>query len=93
MNATDLMKEMRLTQSGDCWSDTMSWWFAVAGEMFERGLNIPAEWRYHPSPLGGKMPDAYETEICEQATDDALRLFGRALSRYAAKLKAAGEDY
>jgi hypothetical protein len=61
--------------------------------MYERGLPIPAEWQYRPSPLGGKDPDAYETSICETASDDALRLFGRALNRYAAMLKAAGKDY
>lgn len=93
LTASDLMKEFRIAQSGDWWGDTMSWWFAVAGEMWERGLPIPAEWKYRPSPLGGKEPDAYETPICEDASDDALRLFGRALTRYAAKLKAAGKDY
>lgn len=93
LTARDLMKEMRLAQSGDWWGDTMAWWFAVAGEMWERGLAIPDAWRYRPSPLGAKDPEQYETEVCEEATDEALLLFGRALSRYAAKLKAAGMDY
>ena len=86
------MREMRIAQSGDWWGDTMAWWFAVAGEMYERGLDIPAAWRYRPG-ISPKEPDRYETEICEAATDDGLRLFGRALTRYAAKLKAAGRDY
>lgn len=93
LTASDLMREMRIAQSGDWWGDTMGWWFAVAGEMYERGLPIPAEWKYRPSPFGAKDPDAYETEICETATDNALCLFGRALNRYAKKLKAAGKDY
>jgi hypothetical protein len=37
------------------------------------------------SPLGGRDPDAYVTPFCARASDDALRLFGRALNRYAAK--------
>lgn len=93
LSARDLMREMRVGQSGDWWGDTMAWWFAVAGEMYERGLDIPESWRYRPGAGGGKDPDAYETEICEAATDSALAIFGRALNRYAAKLKAAGKDY
>ncbi len=93
LNATQLMREYRLATSGDPWGDTMGWWFAVAGEMYERDLPIPAEWRYRPSPLGSKDPDAYETPICSMATDEALRLFGRALTRYADRLRAAGKDY
>lgn len=93
MNARQLMQEYRLTCDGDTWGNTMAWWFAVAGEMHERGLDIPADWQYRPSPLGGKNDDAYETPICEEASDDALILFGRAMNRYATILKAAGKDY
>lgn len=93
LSACDLMKEMRIGASGDWWGTTMAWWFAVAGEMDERGLDIPKEWRYRPSPFGGKEPDMYETEVCEGATDSALLTFGRALTRYAAILKKAGKDY
>ncbi len=93
MNAHDLMAELRLTSDGDDWGNMMGWWFAVAAEMYERGIGPPDEWRYRPSPLGAKDPDAYETEFCEQADDNALHLFGRALHRYAGMLKKAGKDY
>lgn len=88
MKASDLMKEFRLVQSGDWWGDTMAWWFAVAGEMYSRGLPIPSAWKYEPG-LAPKQPDLYETEICEQASDQALVLFGRALHRYAGILRVA----
>lgn len=93
LTASDLFTQMRVAQSGDWWADTMCWWFAVAGEMYERGLFIPEEWKYHLSPLGGKESNQYEAEVCEKATDGALLLFGRALSRYAKVLKKAGCDY
>lgn len=93
LSAHDLFKEMRVGASGDWWGTTMQWWFAVAGETNERCLEIPPEWHYRPSPLGGKEPEQYETEVCEGATDVALRLFGRALHRYAGMLKKAGRDY
>jgi hypothetical protein len=54
-------------------------------------MPIPAEWHYRPG-LNPK-DDSYEAEICEHASDQALLTFGRALIRYAAKLKRAGEDY
>lgn len=94
LSANELMQEFRLSyDGGDAWGSTMGWWFAVAGEMNERGLDIPGAWQYRPGLGGGKDPDAYETPICEGATDTALQLFGRAMNRYAAKLKAAGKDY
>jgi|SRR5215472_1875449 len=93
LTARDLMAEFRISADGDWWGNTMGWWFAVAGEMWERGLPIPDSWQYRPSPFGGRDPDAYETEPCERATDHALILFGRALHRYAGILKKAGQDY
>lgn len=94
LSASNLMQEFRLFyDSGDPWGSTMGWWFSVAGEMWERGLAIPDAWQYRASPFGGRDPDAYETPICESATDEALILFGRAMNRYAGILKAAGRDY
>lgn len=94
MTANDLCSEFRLCFDGsDPWGSTMAWWFAVAGEMYARGLPIPAAWRYRPSPMGARDPDAYETPICEAADDVALILFGRMLARYATCLKKGGMDY
>jgi hypothetical protein len=91
LKASDLMQEMRVAQTGDWWGDTMSWWFAVAGEMYTRNMPIPTEWHYRPGI--NPKDDSYEAEICEQAGNQALLIFGRALTRYAAKLKQAGKDY
>lgn len=52
MNARDLMQEFRIHVGGDCWGTTMAWWFAVAGEMWERGLAVPDVWKYRASPFG-----------------------------------------
>lgn len=92
LTARDLMDEFRLIANGDVWGNTMIWWFAVAGEMYCRGLSIPADWQYRPG-LNPKEADAYETDVLEQASDEALHLFGRALNRYAATLKRAGKNY
>jgi len=93
LSARDLIWEMRLTHGGAAWDTTMEWWFAVAGEMYERGLPIPHEWKYRPSPLGAIDRDQYEARIVAEASDTALILFGCALSRYASHLKESGQSY
>ena len=87
----DLKAEYNL-DSSDPWGTCMAWWFAVAGEMFERGLWVPEEWRYWPSPPA-RDPDQYEAEICMRAGDAALSRFGDVLNRYASRLKKAGKSY
>lgn len=92
--ANTLMGEFRLVfDASDPWGSTMAWWFAACGEMWERGLQIPPAWQYRASPFGGRDPDAYETPIVAEATDAGLVIFGRAMNRYAAKLKRCGCDY
>jgi hypothetical protein len=76
------------------WGDTMHWWFTVADELYFRGVSLPAEWKFRPSPLGpSNEPDDYATNIVSECDDALLLRFGRALSRYARILKAAGLDY
>lgn len=89
----DLKHEYRLMHDGDEWGNCLSWWFAVAGEMYERGLDIPPEWQYRPSPFGGREEGLYETDVCLEASDEALELFGRVLCRLGERLKACGRDY
>lgn len=93
LSAKALMQEYRTDCGSDPWGHTMAWWFAVAGEMWERGISVPYEWQYRASPFGGRDPDAYETPLCAAASDQALILFGRAMNRYATNLKTNGKDY
>lgn len=90
----ELWGEFRLGFGDDSWGHTVSWWFTVADELYFRGVALPAEWKFRPSPLGpSNEPDAYETEVVQECGDDLLLRFGRALSRYANILKAAEEAY
>lgn len=90
----DLKAEYRLSgDAGDPWGTCMAWWFAVAGEMFERGLNVPDDWHYRPGAGGGRDPDSSEGEICLEASDEALEAFGGVLCRLYGILKAKGLDY
>lgn len=88
----DLKSEFNMAFDGDAWGNTMVWWFTVAGEMFTRGKRIPDEWNYRPG-VCAKEFGRWETEVCEEATDEALLQFGKLLYRYAARLKQAGKDY
>ena len=59
MNA--LIKELKLHYTGDAWGWVMCCRFAIAGEMFSRGLDIPSHWEYWPGACGdGRDPDALE---------------------------------
>lgn len=82
-----------LGAGGDEWSECMSWRFAIAGELYERGEDIPGEWQYRPSPMGGRDPDQHEMDYCANATTEALQRFGALLHRYAARLRPVGKDY
>jgi len=93
MTLQDLKSEFRLASDGDSWGSVMEWWFGVAGEMYERGLDIPDDWRYRPSPFGGVDPDSYVAPILAEADDNDLARFGAILNRYAGVLKAKGKDY
>lgn len=88
----NLKDEFRLTGSGDDWGNAMSWWFAVALEMHDRGMDIPDEWQFR---AGAGRSDAteYEGECCQQAEETALEEFGAILTRYCRYLKFKGKDY
>jgi hypothetical protein len=92
----DMKDELRLFgDDGDPWGTVMSWWFAIADEIyFNRDFDAPTEWQFKPSPIGpSNEPDSYETEVVEQATDDALQKFGALMHRAAQLLKHMNRDY
>jgi hypothetical protein len=90
----DLRDQYRCTHDGDAWGNCMGWRFAVAAEMWHRGLAIPSEWGYSPGMASDPRElETLEGETCADATDEALELFGAVLLRVYDKLKAAGEDY
>lgn len=96
MTYADLKANFNLSFDGDdAWGSVMSWWFTVADEIhFNRGFDVPASWRFRPSPCGpSNDPEAFETEAVQAASDEALQRFGAVLDRYATKLKRAGRDY
>lgn len=72
----------------------MSAWFAVAAEMYWRGMDIPSDWNYSPGAARDpREPDAPEYLYCLEASNDELRAAGNVLARYARMLKHAGKDY
>lgn len=87
--------EFRLYIDTDLWGTTLHWWFTIADELhFNRQIEVPAQWRFRPSPLGiVNDPDDWATLTVRSLSDANLLRFGRALYRYASKLRAAGVDY
>lgn len=93
MTCEDLKNEYKLTNDGDSWGNSMSWWFAIADELEgNRGLLCPEHWEYRMSPM---RPDNenYEASIVTDYPDDDLIEFGNVLERYTRLLKHLGEDY
>lgn len=88
----NLKDEFRLMCGGDEWGTAMSWWFAIALEMKERGLDIPDEWKFRAG-AGRSNAEEYEGECCQQATDEALEEFGALMDRYCRYLKFKGKNY
>lgn len=92
----DLIDEFRLTRSGDAWGDVMGWLFRIADSLtFHHEHEVPAEWRFRPSPLG-RADDPEEdmiAAVCDEADPAELTKFGQVLNRAADLLKAQGRDY
>lgn len=92
MKYQDIINEFRLMCS-DSWGDSMELSFAVAGEMYERGMAIPKKWKYYPSPFGAKDEDSYWTKPLETVTDEDLERLLTFCWRYTNLLKRHGKDY
>lgn len=90
----DLKHEFHLTNDGDSWGNCMNWWFSVAAEMYHRGLDIPSSWQYQPAMTDDPRElDDYAAQVCQDASDEALELFGNVLEKLSKKLKEQGKDY
>lgn len=80
--------------SGDPWGTCMAWLFATADYMTTRGLPVPDEWQFRPSPFGADT-EAYEFQLLQEAapTEEALQLFGRGLWIWRNRLDRQGMGY
>ena len=95
-----VLETMRDTfDSGDAWGSTLSWHFAICDVISEIDPSqIPSAWEYQQSPFGADTEQYEYTEVLEAmrgdgATLDDLIHAGNVLSRYAAQLRLAGQDY
>ncbi|MBW4656642.1 MAG: hypothetical protein KME20_26900 [Kaiparowitsia implicata GSE-PSE-MK54-09C] len=91
----NLQAEMKLTAGGDPWGWCKGWWFAIAGRLHDLGGEVPADWHYRPSPLGGVDLDAYEDRVVAQLeiTPPALIYAGNLMDRYARACRHKGLNY
>lgn len=81
-------------KDSDQWGTTMSWWFAVAAELFTRGEPIPEEWKYSPGALGKPVDlDDDRSLLVAGASTPTLLGFAENLAAEAEQLKANGQDY
>lgn len=89
-----LLQEFKdeLNMEHDCWGHTMGFFFAVAGEMHERNLPVPEEWKYR-SGISAIDYAVYESQTTVKASDTALRQMGDYLFKLSGYIKKIGKDY
>jgi hypothetical protein len=76
----------------DEWGACMGWWFAIAGELYNRGAPIPEDWRYQPG-LHPVDPDDRNAPLVAGTTTDVLMRFMEDIEDDAKRLRAEGKDY
>ena len=95
LTLADLRSEFRLTyDGGDAWGHVMHWWFTIADDLYFRGVPLPPDWEFRPSPMGrANDPDDYAAGMMQFISDHDALAFGKTLARYARKLEKAGRSY
>jgi len=89
----DIINEYRFVgDDGDPWGSSMDLFFEVAGEMWERGLDIPVEWNYRAG-LSTKDEESYWFKLTKGLNDADLTRLGKFLHRYVGLLVRHGKDY
>lgn len=88
------LRRLSVDRDGDEWGWAMSWMFALCDTMlFDRGMEIPFEWEFRPSPIGKCTDDEWKDEILSDLSDNQLAYLGNLLHRYTTRLRKAGKDY
>lgn len=77
----------------DPWGTAMQAHFDVAGEMWNRGLDIPSKWEYSPGMGTPAIDDDSARGIILGLTDEELEALGSFLNRLTDALKKAGHSY
>lgn len=89
-----LIADFRSYVTGDPWAECMEAFFAVAGEMRMRDLEIPEVWHYGPGAMSDpRDPDGIWFEMLTAVDDETLTQFGAVLSRYSDLLRSAEMNY
>lgn len=90
-------------ESYDSWGSTVSAQFDIAECLYRNGVEVPADWKFRPSPMISVGDELDENEASIFAVDieimlahghvDNLIHAGTVLSRYANLLKLAGMSH
>lgn len=81
MTLREFKSEFRLISTS--WEDALDAWFECAGRLYVRGLKLPEEWQYKPSPQGGLCSkESYFYHDFKSCPTKDLRIIGNFLFRY-----------
>ncbi len=92
MTLKEFKNEFRLVCT-DTWGTAIDAWFECAGHMYERSIQIPAEWEYRPGLFGGTEEDNYFFPLFTECTETELQKIGGFLFRYCEYLRFKGINY
>lgn len=86
----------------DTWGDAIEAHFELAGQLYDRDIDIPPQWEYKPAATTDKYnfilpkqaePDSYFHEMFANATTESLQKIGAFLFRYCEHLRFKGINY
>ena len=92
MNLKEFKEEFRL-MCDDTRGDALDAWFECAGHMYERGIDIPNEWKYVHGLGDGTFEQSWWYDFFKESTNEELIKIGNFLFRYCQYLKFKGKDY
>ena len=77
MTIEEFKIEFKMNNDGDSWGTCMIAFFDLAARLHIRGVDMPREWEYKPSPL---LSEDSEEDDDDQAEEDRLELLESNLS-------------
>lgn len=84
LTVNEFKRELKLNYNSDKWGEVINAHFDVCFEMHFQGFDIPSEWDFSPSPIGGddqRESDSYYFDLFDGLSENDLTQIGNYLQR------------
>lgn len=93
MNLREFKSEFKL-MCGESWGDILEAWFEACGVLYDRGVALPAKYKYRPGASPKQTnEDNYFFDMFQNSSDDELLTIAEFCFKYAMLLKKYNKDY